>query len=76
LLFETSIGILLLYVPPLNSALGTRPIPSPHFVIPALVQFCLLFFYDEVRKIYVRLGILQEGNKLRYVGWVARNTYY
>jgi len=54
LLFEVMFGILLLYPIPIGEALNTRSIASPHFFVPGMVFFGILFFYDEVRKMYVR----------------------
>jgi hypothetical protein len=39
--------------------------------------FGIIFFYDEVRKIYLRKGIDRtEKGTIKYVGWIARNTYW
>ena len=67
---------ILVYTPGIQLAFGTRPLASPHFNIPGFMYFPIIFFYDEVRKIYVRKGIVKEGNVLKFKGWIARNTYY
>ena len=74
LLFETCLGAFLCYVRPFNIGLGTRPVASPHFAIPSFPFFTVIFFYDEVRKIFLRAGVNKETG--RYDGWVVRNTYY
>lgn len=76
LVFETVLVAILLYVPFLNIALTTRQIPFPHFAVPSFSFYVAIFFYDEVRKIWLRSGMVKEGNKLRFKGWVVQNTYY
>ena len=67
---------ILVYTPGIQLAFGTRPLARPHFNIPRFMYYPIIFFYDEVRKIYVRKGIVKEKNVLKYKGWIARNTYY
>jgi len=79
LFFETSLVAILLYVPFLNIALGTRQIPPAHFAVPSFSFYCAIFFYDELRKIWLRSGMVREGGetgKLRLKGWIVQNTYY
>jgi hypothetical protein len=76
LFFELGLGLILVYVPPINTAFKTRPLPCAFFIVPAMVYFGVIFFYDEVRKIYVRFGIVRINGKIKYKGWLARNTYY
>jgi sodium/potassium-transporting ATPase subunit alpha len=78
LLFETCLVIVFSYLPWLNLVFGTRMIAFPHFMIPALSWFCIMFFYDEMRKLYIRRGMRKDrkANKTVYDGWIARNTYY
>jgi len=57
LFFETALVAILLYVPFLNIALGTRPIPFAHFAVPSFSFFVAIFFYDEMRKIWLRNGM-------------------
>ena len=67
---------ILVYTPGIQLAFGTRPLASPHFNVPGMMYFPIIFFYDEIRKIYVRKGIVKEKNVLKFKGWIARNTYY
>jgi sodium/potassium-transporting ATPase subunit alpha len=76
LFFETALVAILCYAPPLNIALGTRQIPFPHFCVPSFSFYSCIFFYDELRKIWLRNGMKREDGKLRLKGWVVRNTYY
>ena len=74
LIFATILASLLMYIPPLNVALGTRMIASAHFGVPAFPFFAVLFFYDELRKSFIRSGINKETGTLE--GWFALNTTY
>jgi sodium/potassium-transporting ATPase subunit alpha len=76
LVFETALVAILLYVPFLNIVLGTRQIPFPHFAVPSFSFYVAIFFYDELRKILLRNGMVKEGGKLYLRGWVVQNTYY
>merc|ERR1712160_27136 len=77
LFFETSLVAILCYVPFLNAPLGTRQIAFPHFAIPSFSFFCVIMAYDELRKIYLRNGIVKSHRgRAKYAGWVVRNTYY
>ncbi len=76
LFFETALVAILCYVPFLNVALGTRAIAFPHFAVPSFSFYCAIFFYDELRKIYLRKGMVREDGKLRLKGWIVQNTYY
>ena len=60
LFFETALVAILLYVPGLNLALGTRQIPPAHFAVPSFSFFTVIFFYDELRKIWLRGGMVRE----------------
>jgi len=73
---ETALVAILLYVPFLNVALGTRQIPFPHFAVPSMTFFVSIFFYDELRKIWLRNGMERENGKLKLKGWIVQNTYY
>jgi len=73
---ETALVAILCYTPPLNVALQTRGIAFPHFIAPSFSFYTMIFFYDELRKIYLRNGMVRENNKLRLRGWVVQNTYY
>ena len=76
LFFETALVAILLYVPILNTALGTRQIPFPHFAVPSFSFYVAIFFYDELRKIWLRNGMVREAGKLKLKGWIVQNTYY
>ncbi len=77
MIFETALVILISYVEPFEVGLGTRAVACAHFAVPCFVYFAIVFFYDEVRKIYVRKGIdKSEPGKVTYTGWLARNTYW
>lgn len=64
--FETTLAILLSYVPPLNLVFGTRPIHVLHW-FPGVPWSILIFVYDEYRKSILRAN---PG------GWVDRYTYW
>ena len=74
--FETALVAFLLYVPFMNTALGTRAIPFPHFACPSFTYYVAIFFYDELRKIFLRNGMVREAGKLKLKGWIVQNTYY
>merc|ERR1711998_54583 len=76
LFFETALVAILLYVPFLNVALGTRPIAFPHFAVPSFAFYVAIFFYDELRKIWLRNGMTREQGQLKLTGWIVQNTYY
>ena len=77
LFFETSLVAILLYTPFLNLALGTRQIPFQHFAVPSFSFYVCIFFYDELRKSWLRSGMVRDENgKLRLKGWIVQNTYY
>ena len=67
---------MVVYVPFFNVLFDTRPIPLVHFACPAFSFFVAIFFYDELRKMWIRDGIVREAGVLRLRGWFARNTYY
>merc|ERR1712086_485932 len=67
---------ILLYVPFLNNGLGTRQIPFPHFAVPSFSFYVAIFFYDELRKIWLRNGMVREDGQLKLKGWIVQNTYY
>lgn len=80
LFFEFALVAFLLYVKPLNIALGTRGIAGPHFAVPSFSFTICIFFYDEIRKLFLRRGMVKEVHKgterLRLKGWIVQNTYY
>lgn len=63
--FETALVAILLYVPFLNLALGTRQIPFEHFAVPSFSFYVCIFFYDELRKSLLRAGMVREHGKLK-----------
>jgi hypothetical protein len=72
LFFETALVAILCYVPFLNTALGTRQIAFPHFLVPSFSFYACIFFYDELRKIWLRDGMSwEEGGRLRLKGWIV-----
>ena len=80
-IFEFLVGLFLVYVPFMQTAISTRPVAIPHFMIPAFTYTILILVYDEMRKLLVRRGINRtmdpvKGTLIRYDGWTARNTYY
>jgi sodium/potassium-transporting ATPase subunit alpha len=77
-LIEIGFACLLLYVYEICDALNTREIASPHFIVPGMHYFAAMFFFDEVRKIYIRKGIKKDPETKRssYKGWLARNVLY
>jgi sodium/potassium-transporting ATPase subunit alpha len=80
LLFETSLGCFLCYIPGLGDVLGTRPIRFQHW-FPGM-PFCLfIFFYDEIRKYLMRSTSTKVRDKdtkkmNNNPGWLERMTYY
>lgn len=76
LFFEFALVAFLLYVKPLNIALSTRAIAGVHFAVPSLSFTICIFFYDEIRKVFLRRGMVKEGGRLRLRGWIVQNTYY
>jgi hypothetical protein len=41
-----------------------------------MTYFGIMLFYDETRKVFVRNGIKKINGKVKYIGWIARNTFY
>lgn len=78
LFFETALVAILSYVPFLNTVLGTRMIAFPHFAVPSLSFFMVIIFYDESRKVFLRLGMVfsRATGRIKFDGWVVQNTYY
>jgi len=71
LFFETALVAILLYVPFLNVALGTRQIAFAHFGLPSFSFYVAIFFYDELRKIWLRGGMERVDGKLKLTGWIV-----
>lgn len=78
MLFQFILLILIVYVPWIGIVLGSRMIAFPHFMVPSLVWFTVILFYDEVRKLFVRRGMRKDmkSGVTYYDGWLARNTLY
>lgn len=75
---ETALVAFLCYFKWINVALGTRMIAFPHFAVPSLSFFMVIIFYDETRKVFLRLGMVpsKTTGRIKFDGWVVRNTYY
>lgn len=77
LVFETAVVIIIVYVPFLHPVFASRSIAFPHLGVPVFPWFTTLFLYDELRKIFLRNGLIKvPGKRVVYDGWIARNTYY
>lgn len=78
LFFETALTVILCYVPFLNTVLGTRMIAFPHFAVPSFSFFMVIIFYDETRKVFLREGMTfsKSTGRIKFEGWIVRNTYY
>ncbi|CAG9466608.1 unnamed protein product [Pedinophyceae sp. YPF-701] len=66
LVFETILGVILVYVPVFNVIFSTRPLFILHW-FPGMPWSMIIFIYDEVRK-----GIMRSNPD----GWIARFTYW
>ena len=71
LFFEFALVAFLLYVKPLNIALSTRAIALAHFAVPSFSFTICIFFYDEIRKVFLRRGMVHENGRLRLRGWIV-----
>jgi len=69
--FETALVAILLYSPFLNVALGTRQVAFPHFAVPSFSFYVAIFFYDELRKIWLRNGMVRQDGRLKLKGWIV-----
>lgn len=78
LFFETALIVIIVYIPWIGNILGTRMLAFPHFMVPGLIWFTIIVFFDEVRKIHVRRGIRKDSKTgtTFYDGWFARNTIW
>lgn len=75
--FEVCLICLISYVTPFEVGLGTRAVAQPHFGIPCFSYYAMIFLYDETRKIFLRKGVdKSEKGKIKYTGWIARNTFW
>ncbi|GAB4819471.1 hypothetical protein N2152v2_006517 [Parachlorella kessleri] len=66
LLFETTVALLITYVPPLNTVWSTRPLNVVYLFV-GVPYFIFIFAYDELRKLAIRR---KPG------GWVDQNAYW
>ena len=75
---ETALVAFLCYFKWINEGLGTRMIAFPHFAIPSMSFFMIIIFYDETRKVFLRSGMVvsKSTGRIKFEGWVVRNTYY
>jgi len=73
---ETALVAFLCYTPGCNYVFQTRQIPFAHFAIPSFSFYVAIFFYDELRKIWLRGGMKRENGRLKLDGWIVQNTYY
>ena len=78
LILQTSLVAFLCYFKWLNGAFGTRMIAFPHFAIPALSFFMITIVGDEARRYFLRRGmtILRTTGRIKFDGWVVRNTFW
>lgn len=78
LFFETALVAFLSYFYWCNLLLGTRCIAFPHFAVPSFSYFAVIMFYDETRKVFLRRGMVfsKTTGRIKFDGWVVRNTYY
>ena len=78
MLFQFVLMIVIVYLPWVGIVLGSRMLAFPHFMVPSLIWFSVILFYDEVRKIFIRRGLRKDKKSgvIYYDGWLARNTIY
>ena len=77
LISELALIVLISYVRPFEVGLGTRAVASPHFMVPTFSYYLFYFFWDEVRKIFVRAGVdTSTKGQVKYTGWIAKNTFW
>jgi len=55
--------VVVLYIPFLNEGLMTRPIAFPHFGVPALSFHVVSICFDEMRKVFIRRGMIKVKEK-------------
>ena len=73
---ETSVGLITTYIYQIGIGIFTRMIAPAHFIVPSMAYFTIILFYDEVRKVFLRRGIKRINGKVKFTGWIARNTFY
>jgi sodium/potassium-transporting ATPase subunit alpha len=57
LVFESVLILFIAYTPFMNMIFQTRGLAFPHLGVPAWPWVAMMFFYDEMRRIFVRAGI-------------------
>lgn len=72
LVTEVALCAALCYIPFIQTAFETRPLRFVHW-LPAIPFSFFIFFYDELRKLAIRLGD-NRGNKFGI--WLRENTYW
>lgn len=60
LFFESALILLIGYLPLTNLIFGTRSLAPPHLGVPAWPWVVILFLYDEMRRLYVRKGMVRK----------------
>ena len=73
---ETATGLITTYVYQIGIGIYTRMLAPAHFIVPAMAYFTIILFYDETRKVFLRRGIKRENGKVKFTGWITRNTFY
>ncbi|MFS8159382.1 MAG: hypothetical protein ACMG6E_04055 [Candidatus Roizmanbacteria bacterium] len=73
---ETATGLITSYIYQIGIGIYTRAVAPMHFVVPSMAYFVIIMFYDETRKTFLRRGIKRENGKVKFTGWIARNTFY
>lgn len=71
LFFETALVAFLCYTPFCNYVFQTRQIAFAHFAVPSFSFYVAIFFYDELRKIWLRQGMERVDGRLKLNGWVV-----
>jgi sodium/potassium-transporting ATPase subunit alpha len=77
-LYSFGLACVIIYIPWVGQVLGGRMLAFPHFMCPALAWFCIILFYDEVRKVIARRGIRKDAKTgiTYYENWVSRNALW
>eukprot|EP00767_Chilomastix_cuspidata_P005823 gnl/Chilomastix_cuspidata/608.p1 GENE.gnl/Chilomastix_cuspidata/608~~gnl/Chilomastix_cuspidata/608.p1 ORF type:complete len:1549 (+),score=531.98 gnl/Chilomastix_cuspidata/608:31-4677(+) len=72
--FELALGLMIVYIPWLNTILGSRPLRGV-YLLPAIPFAILIFVYDETRKKLLRRGGLQFSPNAAAKTSCARKTF-
>jgi sodium/potassium-transporting ATPase subunit alpha len=73
ILLETSICVLLTYVPGVNKVFGGRPLGILYFGTPGIPFSMLLLFWDETRRYLIRNWPEKERGRLN---WFDRFSHW